>query len=70
LTGLLIDVDDNFLGLNLYNFFSIIGEIFLNSLKMIVVPLIMSSLIYNVSSFSNANDLSNLGIKTIAYFIW
>jgi len=69
LTGLLIDVNDNFLGLNLYNFFSIIGEIFLNSLKMIVVPLIMSSLIYNVSSFSNANDLSNLGIKTIAFYM-
>ena len=69
LTGLLIDVDDNFLGLNLYNFFSIIGEIFLNSLKMIVVPLIMSSLIYNVSSFSNTNDLSNLGIKTIAFYM-
>ena len=69
LTGLLIDVDDNFLGLNLYNFFSIIGEIFLNSLKMIVVPLIMSSLIHNVSSFSNTNDLSNLGIKTIAFYM-
>ena len=69
LTGLLIDVNDNFLGLNLYNFFSIIGEIFLNSLKMIVVPLIMSSLIYNVSSFSNTNDLSNLGIKTIAFYM-
>lgn len=69
LTGLLIDVNDNFLGLNLYNFFSIIGEIFLNSLKMIVVPLIMSSLIHNVSSFSNTNDLSNLGIKTIAFYM-
>jgi Na+/H+-dicarboxylate symporter len=45
------------------------GQIFLNSLKMIVVPLIMSSLIYNISSFSSTNDLSNLGIKTIVFYL-
>jgi Na+/H+-dicarboxylate symporter len=36
---------------------------------MIVVPLIMSSLIYNISSFSSTNDLSNLGIKTIVFYL-
>lgn len=69
LVGLFINVEDNFLGINLYNLLDLIGQIFLNSLKMIVVPLIMSSLIYNISSFSSTNDLSNLGIKTIAFYL-
>lgn len=67
--GLIVNIEDNFLGINLYNIFDLVGQIFLNSLKMIVVPLIMSSLIHNISSFTSTNDLSNLGIKTIAFYL-
>ena len=69
LAGLFINIGDSFLGINLYNIFDLVGQIFLNSLKMIVVPLIMSSLIYNISSFTSTNDLSNIGIKTIAFYL-
>ena len=69
LAGLFINTGDSFLGINLYNILDLVGKIFLNSLKMIVVPLIMSSLIYNISSFSNADDLSNIGIKTIVFYL-
>ncbi|MDA9181451.1 dicarboxylate/amino acid:cation symporter [Gammaproteobacteria bacterium] len=69
LAGLFINIGDSFLGINLYNFLDLVGKIFLNSLKMIVVPLIMSSLIYNISSFSSADDLSNIGIKTIVFYL-
>ena len=69
-SGLLIDKTDTIVGLNFYNTFDLIGQIFLNSLKMIVIPLIMSSLIYNISSFRNANDISSLGIKTISFYLF
>ena len=69
LAGLFINIGDSFLGINLYNILDLVGKIFLNSLKMIVVPLIMSSLIYNISSFSSADDLSNIGIKTIVFYL-
>ena len=69
LAGLFINIEDSFLGINLYNILDLVGKIFLNSLKMIVVPLIMSSLIYNISSFSSADDLSNIGIKTIVFYL-
>ena len=69
LAGLFINTGDSFLGINLYNILDLVGKIFLNSLKMIVVPLIMSSLIYNISSFSSADDLSNIGIKTIVFYL-
>jgi len=69
LAGLFINIGDSFLGINLYNILDLVGKIFLNSLKMVVVPLIMSSLIYNISSFSSINDLSNIGIKTIVFYL-
>ena len=36
---------------------------------MIVIPLIMASLIYNISSFQNSSDLSSIGIKAITFYI-
>ena len=68
--GLIFEQSDIFIGISIYNLFDFFGLIFLNSLKMIVVPLIMSSLIYNISSFANIKDFSNLGIKTIIFYLF
>ena len=69
-SGLILDKSYTILGLNFYNTFDLIGQIFINSLKMIVIPLIMSSLIYNISSFRTVNDISSLGIKTISFYLF
>ena len=69
LTGLLLDKSQNFLGFYFYDIFDLFGTIFINSLKMIVVPLIMSSLIFNISSFTSTKDISGLGIKTIIFYV-
>ena len=68
-SGLYFEKSDSLLGFNFYYFFDLVGLIFLNSLKMIVIPLIMSSLIYNISSFNSVNSLSGLGIKTVAFYL-
>jgi len=70
IAGIIFDQSNAIFGINIYNFFNLMGSIFLNSLKMIVVPLIMSSLIYNISSFSNIKDFSNLGTKTIIFYVF
>ena len=69
LTGLLLDKSQNFLGFYFYDIFDLFGTIFINSLKMIVVPLIMSSLIFNISSFASTKDISGLGVKTIIFYV-
>ncbi|MDC6480191.1 dicarboxylate/amino acid:cation symporter [Gammaproteobacteria bacterium] len=69
LTGLLLDKSQNFLGFYFYDIFDLFGTIFINSLKMIVVPLIMSSLIFNISSFTSTKDISGLGMKTIVFYV-
>lgn len=47
----------------------LIGELFSNSLMVLVAPLIVSSIIVSVSEFTKLRDLTNLGIKTIGYYL-
>ena len=43
--GSLVTVKTTFLGINLYDSFDFLGTLFLNALKMIIVPLVMASII-------------------------
>ncbi len=45
------------------------GTIFLNLLKLIAVPLVLSSLIVGVASLSDLNKLSRIGGKTLGLYI-
>ncbi|GBF43465.1 proton glutamate symport protein [Leptospira ellinghausenii] len=46
------------------------GDIFLNLLQMIMIPLVIVSIALGVSSLKNLKDLWNLGSKTLIYFIF
>jgi len=46
-----------------------IGKLFLNALKMIVVPLIVTSMITGVTSLGDIRRLGRTGAKTIAYYL-
>lgn len=45
------------------------GDLFLRALKMIIVPLILTSIISGVTSIGDAQNLGRLGLKTITYYI-
>jgi proton glutamate symport protein len=45
------------------------GEIFLRSLKMIIIPLVLSSIISGVTNIGSAESLGRLGAKTIVYYL-
>ena len=51
------------------NFISPFGTIFLNLLKLIAVPLVISSLITGVASLSDTRKLSRIGLKTILLYV-
>tara|TARA_Y100001936_G_scaffold226936_1_gene246766 strand:+ start:33 stop:1346 length:1314 start_codon:yes stop_codon:yes gene_type:complete len=51
------------------DFISPFGTIFLNLLKLIAVPLVISSLITGVASLSDTSKLSRIGSKTITLYI-
>jgi len=54
---------------NQVKYISWMGEIFIRALKMIIVPLILSSIISGISNIGNAENLGRLGAKTILYYI-
>jgi len=44
---------------------SILGEIFLNLLKMIVVPLVMLSMVVGITNLGDIRNLGAIGSRTI-----
>lgn len=48
---------------------SVLGVIFLRGLRMIIVPLIVSSIISGVTSIGSAKNLGRMGLKTFSYYI-
>ena len=55
--------------INLSVFFQFTGNIFLNALKMIVVPLIISAIITGVSNINSEKGIARMGFKTILYYL-
>ncbi len=46
-----------------------LGTLFLNLIKMIIVPLVLSSLVVGSASTGDIGKLGRMGIKTIAFFL-
>ncbi len=49
--------------------FTFIGKLFLQALRMLIVPLIVSSIINGVSGIGTGEDVGRLGFKTLSYYI-
>ncbi len=69
LVGWVVQPETAFLGISLLSIFDFVGTLFLNALKMIIVPLIMSSIIVGVSGLGASDAFGRLGGKTIGYYL-
>lgn len=67
--GLWSGTDSAFWGVSLYDIFDFIGTLFLNALKMIIVPLVMSSIIVGVAGLGNNDNLGRLSTKTLSFYM-
>src|SRR6476659_9305657 len=47
----------------------LVGGMFINLLKMIIVPLILASVITGVAGLGSGPDLGKLGIKTLLFYV-
>jgi len=45
------------------------GDVFLRALKMLIIPLIISSLISGIANIGSGSSLGRLGLKTITYYV-
>ncbi len=55
-------------GVGVVSIFDYIGTIFLNGLKMIIVPLIVSSIIVGVAGIGSGGNLGKLGGRTLLFY--
>jgi len=70
LVGWLVGPEGRLAGVPMLGFFEFLGTIFINLLKMVVVPLISASIITGVASLGSGRDLGRLGIKTLAFYVF
>ncbi|MEX2122448.1 MAG: dicarboxylate/amino acid:cation symporter [Woeseia sp.] len=57
------------LGVSFLGAFQYLGALFLNALKMIIVPLILSSIIVGMAGIGSSGNLGALGGRTILFYI-
>ncbi|MEJ2518611.1 MAG: dicarboxylate/amino acid:cation symporter [Methyloceanibacter sp.] len=56
------------LGVSFVSVFEFVGAIFLNALKMIIVPLITSSIIVGVAGIGSGGNIGALGVRTLLFY--
>ena len=49
------------------SYFIPLGDIFIRLLKMMIVPIVFTSITVGISSISDSSNISRLGIKTLFY---
>jgi Na+/H+-dicarboxylate symporter len=66
--GSLAGTDATLFGVRWYAVFDFIGTLFLNALKMLIVPLVVSSIIVGIAGIGGGGAFGRLGAKTLTYY--
>ncbi|MFA5627028.1 MAG: dicarboxylate/amino acid:cation symporter [Thiohalomonadaceae bacterium] len=69
IAGLLTGTDAALFGVRFYTVFDFIGTLFLNALKMLIVPLVISSIIVGIAGIGSGGSFGRLGLKTLLYYV-
>src|SRR5689334_8598585 len=69
IVGRIAHPDGMIAGVHLLPLFDTLGTMFINLLKMLIVPLILASVITGVASLGTGPDLGRLGGKTLAFYV-
>jgi len=51
------------------SYISWMGDLFIRALKMLIIPLILSSLISGITSIGSGSNLGRIGLKTLLYYV-
>ena len=68
IAGLITGTEAGFFGVTFYQLYEFFGTLFLNALKMLIVPLIVSSIVVGMMGIGSGEHLGRLGGKTLAYY--
>ncbi len=68
IAGMLSGTEAGLFGIRFYDMYAFIGTLFLNALKMIIVPLIVSSIVVGIAGVGGTSGLGRLGGRTLVYY--
>ncbi len=69
LVALIAGAASGFLLGDYVHYIAFLGQLFLKALKMIIVPLIATSIITGIAGVGNAGNIGRLGARTFAYYM-
>jgi Na+/H+-dicarboxylate symporter len=69
IVGHLTGMDTSVLGIRFYDIYTFLGTLFMNALKMLIVPLIVSSIITGIAGLGDSGSMGRLGGKTLLYYL-
>ena len=67
-SGLITGTELGLFGVSFYQLYDFFGTLFLNALKMLIVPLVVSSIIVGMMGIGSSKHLGRLGGKTLVYY--
>ncbi len=56
-------------GVSLLSVYEFVGQLFLNALKMLIIPLIAASIALGVAGLGNTDSLGTMGFKTLMFYV-
>ena len=68
LAGIITGQDASIFGVTFDSIYQFIGQLFLSALKMLIVPLVISSIIVGISGVGTERNLGRIGLKTLTYY--
>lgn len=69
IAGRLGGTDGGLFGVAFVDVYDFLGSMFMNALKMLIVPLIISSIITGVAGMGGGDVMRRLGLKTLLYYL-
>lgn len=67
--GAFTEPDTELFGFRVVALYSLVGTLFINALKMVVVPLIVSAIISGLVNIGGGAQLGRMGAKTLIYYL-
>jgi len=68
--GSLTGTTGSLFGITFFSIYDLIGKLFINSLMLIVVPLVSASVITGIARIGNESTMGRLGLKIFGFYIF
>lgn len=70
IAGTAFNTESVLFDVKIYDILDFVGKLFINALKMVVVPLVVASIIAGIANIANDKSFGRLGASTLLYYVF